>query len=119
MKNIGRILGTVIGAGEQILSVATSKGGSEAIPVVADGVRQILAIEATPQQAEQLAAMVAAIERGDKAAVVQFLYPELPGKMLHMTLDLADGITAEFRHDGDCSGSDFVRVAMRVAAGAM
>lgn len=119
MKNIGRILGTVIGAGEQILSVATGNGGSEAIPLVVDGAKKILAIEASPQQAEGLAAMISAMERGDKAAVVQLLYPELPGKMLHLTLDLADGVTAEVRRDGVCDGNDFVRVAMRVTAGSM
>lgn len=115
--NIGKLLGTVIGTGEQILSVATGNGGSVSVPVGGD---KLVAVSvASPAEAEQLSALHQAASSGDRAAVMQLLYPDLPAKAIHLTLVLADGLTRELRADGDISVADFSRVAMRVASEAM
>lgn len=110
--NAIKILGTVAGVGEQILTLTGQSGASKT--VTAEAAAGALLVAASPEDAQRVSAVVGGLApSGDRQAALAALYPHLPAKALGAILGLADGMTEALSDDGTLDAQEAFSIGIR------
>lgn len=106
-----KILGTVAGVGEQILTLA-GHGGDKTL--TAEQAAGAMLVAAAPADAQRVAAVVGGLApAGDRQAALAALYPHLPAQALGAVLGLADGLTEALSDDGKLDTAEAMEIGLR------
>jgi hypothetical protein len=107
VKNTIKLLGPLLAAGEELITVEGKHGGSKAIPV-AEAVGAMVVAAEGPDRERVLASVAHLAGQGSAQAALAAHWPALPAKAIAMALTIVNWATESVGDDGKISAQEYL-----------